>query len=211
MQGQACRNIDRVDAEEGHLRVIEVVGADAEIVVVIAIGAGVVQCTDPRIEIMDADEFRVDRFARASQPRAVELETVFEGEARAVEALVAVGALEAEADAMVAVFVEREVVSGGEGEIVVVEYAAGRFVGHGHETETPGVVLRQLGNHDGRVNRYGGGDEGVVDSRPLVAIVAGYAHGAAEFAGEGRVQGHRRGKELGEAGVLGLGAGRLQE
>jgi len=89
---------------------------------------------------MDADELGVDGFAGRTQPGAVELEAIFEGEPGAVEALVAIGSLEANADGVIAVEVEGLVISRGEGDIVGVEDAAGRLVGHRHQADAPGVV-----------------------------------------------------------------------
>jgi hypothetical protein len=211
VQGDAGRNVDRIDTQEGLLWMIEVIGGGPEIIVVVAVGGRVVEHAEVHIEIMYADEFGIDRFCGGAEPGAVELEAVFEGEAGAVEGFVGICALEADADLVVTVFIKAFVVGRGEREVVGIEDAAGGFVGHGHGADAPGVVLRQLAPEDGGVDGYRGGDECLVDVRPLIAVVAGYADHPVEFAGQGRVEGQGGGKELGKAGILGAGGGACQE
>src|ERR1700722_11467003 len=108
---------------------VEMVGRYPEIVVVIAVRGRIVQGPETHIEIVYTDILRINGFGGRTQPGAVELQAVLEREARAVEALVGIRSLEAHPDGMVAVLIERFMVGGGEGKIVVVEDAAGGLVG----------------------------------------------------------------------------------
>src|SRR6202012_6034132 len=100
--------------------------------------------------------FRVNRFGRRPQEGAVELETVFESEPGAVEALVGVDALETYADGMVTVFIQGQVIGRRHTEIIVIENAAGGLVVHRYEANAPGIVDGQFIGEDGRVDGDGG-------------------------------------------------------
>src|ERR1700754_2839112 len=90
----------------------------------------------------------------------------------------------------------------GQRKIVACEGSPGRIVVHRHDSETPGVVLGQLLAEDRSVNRYRGSDKGIVDRRPLVAVVACHPYYPIELAGESGIESERRSKKLGKSRIL---------
>lgn len=196
--------IDGVYPQEGLFRPVEMVGRYPKIIVIVTVGRPVVQGPQVHIEIIDADILVIDRFGRAAEPGAVQLEAILEGELVAVQGPVGISTLETNAELVQSVLIQGLVVSGGKGNKVAGEDAAGRLVRHGHQSHPPGVIFREAIAHDGGIDGYGGCNEGIVNGRPLIAVVPGYTYDPVEFTRKGRIQRERRGKELRESRVLSL-------
>src|ERR1700759_3796557 len=88
MKRQPRWDIDSIHAQERNLGVVAVIGAYADIIIVIAICAGVIKGAQTRVEIMNAYELAIDGLRRRPQPGPVQLQPVLESHPGATQTLV---------------------------------------------------------------------------------------------------------------------------
>src|SRR5688572_30442938 len=139
MNGKTWIQLIKYITRERFFRTVKMVSRNTEIEIVVSVSRSIVKCADGKIKMTGIFFTVSNSFKTGNRPSAVVIKFIFKIEFGTIDALIAIGSLEANTYLMQAILVNPFMVSRSDGNKIAGKGPVRSFISHCHDSYAPCV------------------------------------------------------------------------